>query len=41
MACAQSKDIIHPVGFENQNLINRSGEYLIDKGSTTLHGVLP
>jgi hypothetical protein len=38
MVGTQSKDIIHPARFENQNLTNGQGEYLIDKGSTILHG---
>ncbi len=37
MACARSKHIIHPARFENQNLTNTQGEYLIEKSSTRMH----
>jgi hypothetical protein len=37
VACARFKHIIHPACFENQNLTNTLGEYLIEKSSTRMH----
>jgi hypothetical protein len=36
MACARSIHIIHPARFENQNLTNTQGGYLIEKSSTRM-----
>jgi hypothetical protein len=37
---ARSKHIIHPAHFENQNLTNTQGEYLIEKSLTRMHNKL-